>query len=77
MEEGAEVRHVAQSVLREARGIHGAKLLGGTPVLYIPPFILLMLIPSISRIAIFPRPDICSISPDTIPARYTLHPRTW
>ncbi|KAJ7817809.1 hypothetical protein B0H14DRAFT_1382352 [Mycena olivaceomarginata] len=28
MEEGAEVRHVAQSVLREARGIHGAKLLG-------------------------------------------------
>ncbi|KAJ7794112.1 hypothetical protein B0H14DRAFT_130065 [Mycena olivaceomarginata] len=30
-----------------------------------------------SRIAILPRPNICSISPDTTLARYSLHPRTW
>ena len=85
MEEGVEVLHVAQSALREARGLHEGgtphSLLdmttGGTPVLYIPAFILLMLIPPMSRITIFLRPDICSIFSDNIPARYSLHPRTW
>jgi hypothetical protein len=45
----------------------------GTPVLYMPAFILLMLIPLISRVDIFPHrgPDICCISPGNFIARRT------
>ncbi|KAJ6552366.1 hypothetical protein B0H10DRAFT_1250806 [Mycena sp. CBHHK59/15] len=65
MEEGVEVRHRTERAARSTR--YTWRRSSSLATRYDYP----------SRVEIFPRPDICSISPDTITTRHSSRPRTW